>query len=75
MDNVTRKSPCKIQAFEESGMDIFCGELKKAVRKGKEPVWEFIQPYLKSKKEFEIRFGIVMLFHYIDEEHIDSLLK
>lgn len=55
--------------------DIFCGELKTAVRKGKEPVWEFIQPYLKSKKEFEIRFGIVMLFHYIDEAHIDSLLK
>ena len=23
---------------------------------------------------FEIRFGIVMLFHYVDEEHIDALL-
>lgn len=55
--------------------DIFSGELKTAVRKGKETVWEFIQPYLKSEKEFEIRFGIVMLFHYIDEDHIDILLK
>ena len=27
-----------------------------------------------TQKEFEIRFGIVMLFHYINEEHIDSLL-
>lgn len=55
--------------------DIFCGELKTAVRKGKETVWQFIQPYLKAEKEFERRFGIVMLFHYIDEGHIDSLLE
>ena len=55
--------------------DIFCGELKTAVKKGKETVWQFIQPYLKSPQEFELRFGIVMLLHYIDEEHIDLLLK
>lgn len=54
--------------------DIFCGELKTAVKKGKETVWQFIQPYLISPQEFEIRFGIVMLFHYVDEEHIDALL-
>ncbi|WP_294480397.1 DNA alkylation repair protein [uncultured Bacteroides sp.] len=54
--------------------DIFCGELKTAVRKGKETVWQFIQPYLKSPEEFKIRFGIVMLFHFVDEGHIDSLL-
>ena len=42
--------------------DIFSSELKTAVRKGKETVWQFIQPYLKSQKEFEIRFGIVMLY-------------
>ena len=55
--------------------DIFCGELKTAVKKGKETVWQFIQPYLKSKEEYEIRFEIVMLFHYVDEDHIDSLLE
>lgn len=55
--------------------DIFCGELKTAVKKGKETVWQFIQPYLKSTQEFELRFGIVMLLHYIDEGHIDLLLK
>ena len=54
--------------------DIFCGELKTAVQKRKETVWQFIQPYLTSPKEFEIRFGIVMLFHYVDKDHIDSLL-
>ncbi len=54
--------------------DIFCSELKTAVKKGKETIWQFIQPYLTSPQEFEIRFGIVMLFHYIDEKHIDALL-
>ena len=34
--------------------DIFSSELKTAVRKGEETVWQFIQPYLKSQKEFEI---------------------
>lgn len=55
--------------------DIFCGELKSAVRKGKESVWSFAQPYLQSDEEFKLRFGIVMLFHFVDDEHIDSLLE
>lgn len=55
--------------------DIFCGELKSAVRKGKERVWLFVQPYLQSAEEFKLRFGIVMLFHFVDDEHIDSLLE
>ncbi len=54
--------------------DIFSGELKTAARKGKETIWQFVQPYLESKEEYQLRFGIVMLFHYVDEEHIDSLL-
>lgn len=55
--------------------DIFCGELKSAVRKNKELIWLFIQPYLQSDPEYKIRYGIVMLFHFIDEEHIDSILR
>lgn len=55
--------------------DIFCGELKTLVRKDKDKVWLFIQPYLYSDKEFEKRFGIVMLFHYINEEYINRLLE
>ena len=54
--------------------DIFSGELKTAARKRKETIWQFVQPYLESKEEYQLRFGIVMLFHYVDEEHIDSLL-
>lgn len=39
-------------------------------------MWEFLQEYLKSKKEFELRFAIVtMLNYYITEEYIESVLK
>lgn len=54
--------------------DSFCNGLKDTMKKNKEVVWEFIQPYLYSDREYEVRFGAVMLFHYIDEEYIDRLL-
>ena len=53
--------------------DIFCGELKKTARKEPEAVWDFLQPYLASEKEFEQRFGIVMLLHFVDEKHLPAL--
>lgn len=55
--------------------DIFCGSLK-AASKYKQESWDFIQPYLRSDKEYEIRFGVVMLLsHFTDTEHIDDALK
>ncbi len=55
--------------------DTFCSSLKFTL-KHKNLVWHFIQQYLKSSKEFEIRFGVVMLLSYfIDEQHIDDVLK
>jgi len=49
--------------------DVFCGSLKDT-KKHKEEMWEFLQPYLKSDQEYEIRFGVVMLLsHFIDEEY------
>ena len=55
--------------------DICCAGLK-VVNKNKETVWNFIQKYLKSKKEFELRFAIVMMLDYfIDEKHIDKVLN
>ena len=55
--------------------DICCAGLK-TVNKNKEIVWTFIQKYLKSKKEFELRFAIVMILDYfIDEKHIDKVLN
>lgn len=48
----------------------------KITKKYKKEMWEFLKPYLKSKKEFELRFAIVMLLDfYITEEYIDKVLE
>jgi len=55
--------------------DIFCAGLK-IVNKNKEIFWNFIQNYLKSKKEFEVRFATVMMLDYfIDEKYINTVLN
>ncbi|MGM9530720.1 DNA alkylation repair protein [Intestinibacter sp.] len=55
--------------------DSFCNSLKFTV-KNREIVWEFLQPYLDSDKEFELRFAVVMMLnYYITEEYIDVVLK
>jgi 3-methyladenine DNA glycosylase AlkD len=43
--------------------DSFCGGLK-ITGKHRERVWNFLQPYLNSEREYEIRFGVVMLLGY-----------
>lgn len=48
--------------------DSFCGGLKITVDH-RARVWEFLQPYLEAEKEYEIRFGVVMLLYYIQEEY------
>ncbi|WP_027937882.1 DNA alkylation repair protein [Anaeroarcus burkinensis] len=54
--------------------DSFCNGLK-FTQNHKERVWDFLQQYLVSEQEYEIRFGVVMLLSfYIEEEYIDSLL-
>jgi len=55
--------------------DVFCAGLK-ITNKYKKEMWEFIQSYLKSEKEFEIRFGIVMILdYYINEEYLEKDFK
>lgn len=55
--------------------DSFCSGLK-ITSLHKERVWEFIQPYLESDKEYDIRFGVVMLLnYYIDEHYIHLVLE
>lgn len=55
--------------------DVVCSNLK-FTNTNKGLVWEFLQPYLASDKEFEIRFGVVMLLGYfIDDEYIDRVLE
>ncbi|ARF16643.1 DNA alkylation repair protein [Sporosarcina ureae] len=54
--------------------DSFCTGLK-FTKQNKERIWSFLQPYLISDKEYEIRFGIVMLLdYYIEPNYIDRVL-
>ncbi|PIC95361.1 DNA alkylation repair protein [Sporosarcina sp. P26b] len=54
--------------------DSFCTGLK-FTKQNKERVWSFLQPYLISDKEYELRFGIVMLLdYYIEPDYIDRVL-
>ncbi len=54
--------------------DSFCSELK-IVRNYDKRVWEFLEKYYTSNKEYEIRFAVVlMLFHFIKKEYIDDIL-
>ncbi len=55
--------------------DVVCATLKISDR-DREDVWRFVQPLINSDKEFEVRFGIVILLNYfINAEYIDKLLK
>lgn len=55
--------------------DVTCVGLK-FINKNKDIVWKFIQKYLKSTKEFELRFAIVVLLdYYIDDEYIDDVIN
>ena len=56
--------------------DSFCAALKPAVRQSKERVWEFLQPWFASGREYELRFGIVMLLdYYIEPAYIGRVLS
>ena len=55
--------------------DTFCAGLK-ITKKNLDKMWAFLQKYIKSNKEFEVRFGVVMILdYYITEKYIDKDLK
>ncbi|MCD9023894.1 DNA alkylation repair protein [Cohnella silvisoli] len=55
--------------------DSFCIGLK-FTKTNMKQVWDFLQPYLLSTKEYDIRFGVVMLLDfYIEEEYISRVLE
>jgi len=55
--------------------DSFCNGLK-FTKDNMERVWDFIQPFLCSKEEYEVRFGVVMLLNfYINKEYIERTLE
>lgn len=55
--------------------DITCSNLK-ITKKYKEQMWQFLEEYINSKNEFEIRFALVMYLNYfLSEEYIEEILK
>lgn len=55
--------------------DTVCSSLKIA-NKEQEAMWQFLEEYINSNKEFEIRFVIVMyLNYYLNDNYIDQVIK
>lgn len=55
--------------------DNFCCNLK-MTKDNLSLVWDFLQTYFKSEKEFELRFAYVMLLnYYLVDDYIDKVLK
>lgn len=76
IDKILEYTECFIPKINNWAVcDVFCGGLK-ITNKNKEKVWDFIQKYLNSDKEFEIRFGLVMILdYYIEEEYLKQDFK
>lgn len=54
--------------------DCSCSTFKFTSYAQKE-VWQYLQKYCQSKKEYELRFAIIMLMsYYLTEEYIDKVL-
>ncbi|HIV67605.1 MAG TPA: DNA alkylation repair protein [Candidatus Butyricicoccus stercorigallinarum] len=55
--------------------DSFCAGLKEA-RREPETYWAFVLPYLRAPREFEVRFGVVMLLdHFAQGDRIPRVLE
>lgn len=81
----TAKLPCTrklelVKAFVPridnwSICDSFCTSLK-SLRDDRESTLAFLQPYLSSSKEYEVRFGVVMLlFHFVCADYLACSLE
>lgn len=70
----------RIRAFvpsirDWSVCDSFCAGLK-FTNTNKDAVWEFLQPYFASEREYDIRFACVMMLdYYNDQEHLAQNLR
>lgn len=54
--------------------DAFCSGLKFS-KKHPALVWEFILPYLKSPRVYDVRFAVVMMLaHFITEDYVERVL-
>jgi len=54
--------------------DTTCSNLK-ITKKYMEEMWEFLEQYINSKNEYEIRFALVMYLNYfLTDDYIDEIL-
>ena len=52
-----------------------CSATNKFANKNLREIWQYIQKYIKSDKEFEVRFAVIMLMDYfITDDYIDKVL-
>lgn len=48
----------------------------KVIKKHNDIFWEYIQKYIKSDQEFDIRFGVVvLLMYFINDRYIDKVIN
>lgn len=53
-----------------------CTSTYKFTNQNMAQMWEYIQKYLHSGKEFEIRFAVIMMLdYYLTDEYIDQVLE
>lgn len=53
-----------------------CCSTYKFTNKNMEKVYEFLQQYISSNQEFEVRFAVIMLMdYYLTDEYIDKVFK
>lgn len=53
-----------------------CTSTYKFTNKNLKEMWQYIQKYLKSHKEFEIRFSVIMMMdYYLNDQYIDEVFK
>lgn len=56
--------------------DAYCANAKWIAEADKEALWEFLQQYFLSEREFEVRFAIVVaMTYFLNKEWIERLFK
>lgn len=56
--------------------DSFCSHAKWIARADKKSLWEFLQPWFESTKEFEVRFAIVAaMCYFLNDEWTDTVFN
>ena len=56
--------------------DSFCANAKWMAKADKEELWAFMQPYFRSKHEFEVRFAIVSaMTYFLNNEWLERVFE